>query len=269
MFKKEFFYSKFTRTFLFMLVLTALAILLVSCAGKEVIGIDTTPPEKTILVPHKGDTGDLIRVDGVLLNDENNGIDAVPDNDWIRLEWKPIFDPDVDYLKLFRFGDYSELAQVDSLSRSQWMRNEYIDKKLHLEGAVGQEWSYYVETYDQFGNFAVSDTVSYKLIEKTQLVSPPNNHQASIKEPIVFEWMRTEDALHHRVIVFDSDYHYMWHEDYYIVEDSDYTLEYTGPDLTGYDMIIWRVDSFGDLEDPLGVSLSGSESRERVIYLTQ
>jgi hypothetical protein len=248
------------------LIFTASALLLMSCSGKEIIKVDKIPPGQVALIPHLGDTGDSVNGQR-RLNDSNNGIDAVPDSDWLRIEWQPILDPDVNHIKIFRYGDYSPVTEIDQLSRNQWIKNEYIDKSLSAESPVGQEWFYYVESWDLAGNFAVSDTVSYKLTEKPELVSPANNAVMSHNETITFAWRETQDALHYRVLVFDSDNKYIWHGDYFDVEESDYTLKYRGPDLSIYDAIIWRVDAFGDLVNEQGVSISGSESLERVLFL--
>jgi len=255
-----------------MIFIIIIPIILVNCSGKETFGIDTTPPAIVSLITHLGDTGDQIYVGSVLVNDENNGIDTVPGNNWIRIQWRTVQDPDLDYIKIFRFGDYSQETFVDSLSRSQVNLNQYLDSSLHLVNPVGQSWFYYVKGFDIHGNFSVSDTVSYKLLSKPILLTPADFAQVH-PDSLSFQWLKTNDALHYRVLVFDTDNNYIWHEDYHIDEYSEdiLLLEYRGPNLSLYDMIIWRVDTLDDIIydiDPHGISMSGAESLERIVNIS-
>lgn len=257
-----------------LLITTSVLSFIIGCTGKETTGVDTHIPEPPVMIPHLGDTGDSIYVGGELINDTNNGIDTVPDNDWIRIQWRRIDEPNVDYMKIYRFSDFQpDSVLVDSLSRTATRRNEYLDRTLDRANPVGQMWSYYTQLYLTNGNYSLSDTVSYKLTQKPFLMSPVNNVQLRPDE-IKFQWERTDDAIHYRILVFDADHEYIWHEDYYIIEDSDYILEYSGPDLSYLldheykdNLIIWRVDAFGSIDNEEGISISGAESRERFIEL--
>lgn len=252
----------------FILLILTLPLIFVNCSGKESLGIDTTPPEEVILIPHLGDTGDDILINDVPLNDSNNGLDAVPDNYGIRIQWRPVDDLKLDYIKIFRYGDYSPLSAVDSLSRSEVDRMEYLDSGLHHLNPAGQTWYYYVKGYSQHGFYSVSDTVSYGLLQKTTLMSPPANSQICLTDDdLTFQWWRTDDAIQFRLLIFDENNDYIWHHDYYIDEETEdvMTADYMGPDLTGYDTIIWRVDTMDNFVDE--ISMSGAESFERHLYL--
>lgn len=245
-----------------------LSLILIGCSGKEVLSSDKRIPDNPVFIPHLGDTGDDISVQGEKINDSNNGIDTVPDGDWIRIQWQRIDDPDIDHMKIYRYGDYAPLMVVDSLSRSQIKSQEFLDKQIQQLNPVGQKWSYYGELYLTNGYYSTSDTVSYHLLEKPFLTAPQNNVYASPDE-LEFKWLRTEDALHYRVLVFNADYEYIWHKDFYPIEDSDYKILYSGPDLTPYtdQKIIWRVDSFGSLINQDNITISGAESQENIINL--
>jgi len=257
----------------FLLFVLLIPVILINCSGKETFAVDTTPPDPVILIPHLGDTGDNILVGGVLVNDDNNGIDTVPDNNWIRLQWQTVIDPDLSYIKIFRYGDYAPTpVDIDSLSRAQINLNEYLDNRLHLQpNAFGQKWSYYIQGYDLAGNHSVSDTVSYKLLEKPLLLSPGDFEQISYSDPVIFQWWKTGDSLHFRVLIFDSDNNHLWHSDFFIDSDTEediLTFQYDGPSLEVYDMIIWRIDSFDDISyefHPEGIAMSGAESNERAL----
>ena len=63
-----------------------LLVLLFSCSGDDPPEKDKIPPTTPKLISHLGDTGDdPIIVNGVTvsLNDDNNGIDTVPDGNWL------------------------------------------------------------------------------------------------------------------------------------------------------------------------------------------
>ena len=260
---------KSIRIWLILLIVASFPLILINCSGTESFEVDTTPPDKVILIPHLGDTGDSLYVNGVLVNDSNNGIDTVPaDNNWIRIQWHTVLDPDLDYMRIYRFGDYSAVTLIHSLSRSEINQNEYLDNRLHHHNPVGQTWSYYVAGYDQHGNHSVSDTVSYKLLQKPILLNPPDSAQASLADTLSFEWYATNDAIHFRLLIFDQYDNYVWHYDYYEDEETEVTLvvDYMGPDLSGHDTIIWRVDSFDNI-NPDGIALSGAESYKRELHL--
>jgi hypothetical protein len=253
------------------IVLSIAPLIFSGCSGDEVISVDNTPPPPAVLIPHLGDTGDEIYIAGSLLNDSNNGLDTLPDGNFMRLQWDTITGANLDYAKIYRYGDYTALTLVDSLPRSAVVTNEYLDTNVGQQPNVYQMWNYYVELYSKNGQHSVSDTVSYKLLPEPELISPSNNAQIASSEDLVFRWMETGDVIHYRILLFDSDHDYIWHQDYYIVEDGDFSFTYNGPPLEDYNDIafIWRIDSFGDLYTEDGVSLSGSESRERFFFLGQ
>lgn len=252
------------------LLILSVTLLLVNCSGKETLSVDTTPPDPVLLIPHLGDTGDSIFVAGIKVNDNNNGIDTVPDNDWLRIQWRTVLDSDLDYIKIYRYGDYSPVTFIDSLSRNQVTLNQYLDNGLHHINPVGQSWYYYVRGYDLAGNYSVSDTVSYTLLEKPSLLSPADYEEVSLSQPITFQWWKPNDSLQFRLLIFDSDNNYLWHRDLYVdadIPDDIISLNYSGPNLSIYDRIIWRVDSFDDYNVE-GISMSGAESNERVLVLS-
>ncbi|MDZ4183028.1 MAG: hypothetical protein U1B83_09140, partial [Candidatus Cloacimonadaceae bacterium] len=80
------------------LVLLLTMIGLLSCAGEDDPDKDKIPPYPPTLIPHLGDTGDppvFYEGQWIVLNDENNGIDTVPDGNWIRIPWIPFIDTDL------------------------------------------------------------------------------------------------------------------------------------------------------------------------------
>ena len=136
-----------------------------ACAGEDTLGTDTTPPDKPDLIEHLNDTGD-IDIFGDTLNyynisgNEMNGIDALPEGDWIRIQWEHPLDNDLDYAQIFRFSlqDFI-ITKIDSISFPH--QDEYIDKYGSL---IGKDWFFFIKMFDTSGNFSVSDTVCYYLL---------------------------------------------------------------------------------------------------------
>jgi hypothetical protein len=253
-----------------LLILCCLAIILLAagCSGNDKITVDTIPPIPPILVPHLGDLGDAqVSYNGqmITLNDENNGIDAVPDGDWIKVSWEHFLDTDLDYVKIFRYDEINaDPVLVDSISAA----NEYyVDSRSQLSTHV--RYSYFIEVVDNNGNSAVSDTVSYALLSKQLLVSPANNEYIDSNN-ITFVWQRSGFISKVRVLVFDENQQYLWHRDIDVANEEDemttsmpsnwqQSLEYTG------NHIYWRVDAF-EWDNELQFFI-GSESYLRILYL--
>ena len=83
---------------IFILTTLLLLTLLFSCSGDDPPEKDKIPPTTPKLISHLGDTGDdPIIVNGVTvsLNDDNNGIDTVPDGNWIKVPWEKFVDNDL------------------------------------------------------------------------------------------------------------------------------------------------------------------------------
>ncbi|PID29762.1 MAG: hypothetical protein CSB55_01335 [Candidatus Cloacimonadota bacterium] len=199
---------------------------LFGCAGDSAGG-DHTPPIKPLLIPHIGNLGDkdqnnnwVSGFDEQKLSDENNGIDAVDDADWIRLMWYPLKDHDLDYLRVYRFyEDYSGiqgLTLIDSVSGNLNLNNSYTDRSLDQGSipAVDKTWYYFIELFDTSGNSSVSDTVGYHLLRKPVILSPENNGYIHNGEDLVFKWTIVPNVTIYRLIIFNEDMLYVWHYDF-------------------------------------------------------
>jgi hypothetical protein len=258
--------------------------LLYACTGDEHHSVDTVPPLQPSMIPHEGDLGDgqidytIETPDGfqnviVVASDENNGIDAVPDANWMRLQWwSPLPDDDIDYLNIWRFrqaGDgIVDLTMVDSV-RYDYSNppDTYLDQSLGngSASAVGNTWYYYIEAVDQAGNRTASDTVGYHLVEKAILMEPGADQTIANGSNVVFTWLplMSDSVSRYRVILFNASMDLLWSLD---VNDTDPETNYlqaayendngTGTLTPG--QYYWRVDVFTSETDPPG----GSESME-------
>ena len=265
----------------FILLLIPLLILL-SCTGKESLGIDTKAPNKPELVPHLGDTGDIIQSNLDTLNFyntididfENNGMDTVMEGDWIKTQWFPLEDSDIDFLKIYRFSnlDYN----LDTLNFVQIIdtvdyNNQvyYVDRSSMLTDKIN---FYFIEAFDNAGNSTLSDTTGYKLIDKPDLISPVDYAiiQAQDINDIVFEWLPSANAIQYRLLVFNENRELIWQNT--PLDIGYFTVQYDGPPVDAGSILIWRVDSFGHdseitIEGNYYVIESGAESIERYLSI--
>jgi len=245
-------------------------ILFMGCSGKDSVGVDTIPPIKPHLISHLGDTGDglVTTVEGDINmsldnnGDELNGIDAVPDNDGIKITWSPLVDTDLELIRIYRFSDFDTVSKIDSISIGN---AGYVDTpKDDNFIQSGIKYSYFIEVIDKAGNSTISDTVSYKLLDKQQLVYPASGAQLSTSS-LHFSWMKNGSVMKFRVLLFDQNHHYQWHKDIYPTNDTeDYDVNYDGF-LLANGTYYWRVDAF-DFDEDMNIYY-GSESLERTIYL--
>jgi len=248
-------------------------ICLIACSGKDKITNDNNPPIPPILIPHLGDLGDAaVTYNGLTFfpNDDNNGIDAFPDGDWIRVSWEHFLDSDLDYVKIYRFddspGDPVHLVSLVDSVRYDPTQDYYMDSKTPLQTNI--RYSYYIEVVDKSGNTALSDTVSYGLLSKQVLTNPGNNDIVSPSN-VTFSWQKSGSVSKFRLLVFDENHSYLWQKDVQVTNEGDFfeavwpnnpPQQYTGQ------FIYWRVDAL-EWDSELNTFI-GSESNERVLYLS-
>ncbi|NQV17056.1 MAG: hypothetical protein HQ534_00715 [Armatimonadetes bacterium] len=240
-----------------------------ACAGEDSLGTDTTPPDNPNLVEHLGDTGDIFGIDTLnfynIYGNEMNGIDALPEGDWIRIQWEHPLDNDLDFAQIFRFSLQENIVtKIDSISFPH--QDEYIDKYGSL---IGKDWFYFIKIFDTSGNFAISDSVCYNLLNKPVLIEPPDNNEPMPLDSLHFKWWDDQNVLTFRLLLFDSNYDIIWQYEPTGQPNagSAYEIEYDGPSIQPQ-QILWRVDAFGytmthEVEDKWHTVFSGSESEER------
>jgi len=249
-------------------VAVLMMMLLTSCAGEDETDKDTDPPFPATLIPHLGDTGDpptdyYNTPQPVVLSEENNGIDAVPDGDWIRLTWLPFIDTDLSHMNIWRYDEYNpEPVLVDTKPTNI---EQFLDSNSSLQ--IGTRYSYYIDLVDFSGNSSTSDTVSYALLSKVILVAPANNTTVTPGN-INFTWNRSGFASKFRAMVFDENHNYIWHQDLVVSFEED-PLSISFPVNTAQEYsgrsLFWRIDSF-ETDDELGIYI-GSESYEWIMHI--
>lgn len=235
---------------------------LTACSGEDNPDMDTTPPVAPTLIPHLGDVGDNLP-GGIVLTEENNGIDTVPDGNWIRIMWAPFVDTDLSHVKIYRYDSINtEPVVIDSIIAN---RSSYLDSRQQLQERL--VYSYFIDLVDTSGNSARSDTVSYGLLAKSLLIGPENNATV-FPGQIRFQFNRSGFVSSCRVIVMDENYDYVWHQNLDISAEED-PLEFVFPVNLAQQYqgrsLRWRIDTFDWSADMQG--FMGSESFERVMHI--
>ncbi|MEF3693771.1 MAG: hypothetical protein V3576_00305 [Candidatus Cloacimonadota bacterium] len=244
------------------LILVLLMLGLFACSGEDEPDKDTIPPVAPVMIPHLGDVGDNFSGANAL-TEENNGIDTVPDGNWIRVMWEPFVDTDLSHIKIYRFDELDpQPALIDSIMAN---RSSYLDSKQQLQERL--VYSYFIDLVDTSGNSARSDTVSYGLLAKSLLIAPENNATV-IPGQITFSFNRSGFISSCRVLVMDENYDYVWHQDLNISNEED-PIEMVFPVNLANQFrgrsLRWRVDTLDWSEELQG--FMGSESLERIMHI--
>ena len=254
-------------------------LLLFSCTGKEILDVDTKAPNKPQLIPHLGDTGDiqgnldtLNYYSTIDVDFESNGMDAVMEGDWIKTQWFPLEDSDIDFLKIYRFSNidyYSDTLNFVQIIDTVDYDNQiyYVDKSSMLTDKIN---FYFIEAFDDAGNSTLSDTTGFKLIDKPILTSPSNYSEIQNINEVTFEWQPSANAIQYRLLIFNEDRELIWKNT--PLDIGYFSVQYDGPPVDAGSTLIWRVDSFGlnlpfIIEGNYYIIESGAESIERYLIV--
>ena len=148
---------------------------------------DVTPPNPPILIPH-GDDADTVET----------GIDAVPEGNWIYLEWRGNTEGDLAGYIVYR----DTLPTPAFFPLTQLIQDTfYLDQNVTL----GITYFYTVTAVDSAGNESTrGNTVQYALKPKPTLLDPLENELRPQGE-IIFRWeLDLENDGYFIVKVFSS-----------------------------------------------------------------
>ncbi len=164
-----------TNTFI-ILILSNMLLLLISSCGKDIDNIDEEPPARPVF---KAKTLDS--------EFEEQGIDAVSDGDYIRIEWKPNSEEDLEGYKLFR-GESSNIDStwIELTNELDERDSFYVDRDFSLLN--DRQWFYRVSAYD--GNENDSDTsivIRYKLLYKADISLEKLDNNGNIRVTVVYQ----------------------------------------------------------------------------------
>ena len=264
------------------LILLVSLLMLLNCTGKENLGVDTEAPNKPELILHIGDTGDIIDFQGNSdtlnfyntsdVDFENNGMDAVMGGDWVKTQWFPLEDSDIDFLKIYRFSDIDYNSDtlnfvqiIDTVDYDDQIY--YVDQSSMLTDKIN---FYFIEAFDNAGNSTLSDTTGYKLIDKPNLISPTDYDTYGNVYDVTFEWLPSANAIQYRLLIFDEERELIWQNT--PLDIGYFSVQYDGPSVEAGSMLIWRVDSFGHdseiiIEGNYYAIKTGAESIERYLFI--
>ena len=256
------------KSYVLLVLALLVALCMLSCSGEDNPEHDNDPPTAPTLIPHLGDVGDpgtdyynLPELVGI--TEVNNGIDTVPDDNWIRIAWMPFIDTDLSHVKVFRFDEFNpNPVLLDSIPSNT---DEFLDNATNLQERT--IYSYFIDLVDSSGNVATSDTVSYALLTKC-IPTAPQNNATVVPGQITFTWDINDVVSFCRLLVLDENYEYIWHQDWVPAFPED-VPEIIFPvnlasDNAGHSLR-WRVDAFDWSEDLQGYM--GSESNERIMHI--
>jgi len=257
-----------------------------SCEKKATTEGDKLPPAAPVLIPASGAVTDPHRLD----TERDAGIDAVPDQNWIELQWEPPTEnedgsPLIDLAGYYIYRgvwiDTLGAVVLDSLPLAtveEPLRDSYIDAS-PLE--LGTTYFYTITAYDLARNeSAFSDTVNFRLVAKAIPNTPADDQTISIHdEPLEFSWRsggsEVEDLFFFYVKVFHHEAPektLVWKSKAFSTFDFLHTrYGETGIVRTGYETLppgnyTWRVDIYGETPE---WGPWGSESREVRFIITE
>ena len=152
------------------LILTALVFLCFSC-GQDTSSEDISPPEAPIWCEKSVEYAEI-----------ETGIDAVPQGNWIYLEWEPNTDEDLAGYQVWRMAedDTTETFQLLQILTLTQLTNpnqpNFTDMSSEVapDPSTGFERGYYysLNAFDDLGNqSSFSDTIYYELLRKPQSLS--------------------------------------------------------------------------------------------------
>lgn len=233
-------------------LLLVLGIMLIACSGDDDFEKDNTAPYKPNLIPHLGDAGDGQITYGnstFILDDTNNGIDAEYGESGIRLMWNPlIYDNDLEKIIVYRYMN-DDIEVIDTLNSISAESDYFVDNGREPNFiSYEDKFSYFIDVYDRAGNSTRSDTVHYRLCEKTFPTSPQNGVNLESSSNLVFDWVDLGDYGFYRLLLFNADYELIWLKDVLpdVVDgnaNDDSSVGYTGGQLASGNYY-WRVDVF-------------------------
>jgi hypothetical protein len=168
---------------------------------------------------------------------------------------------------VFRFANLSGLETPVLISPHQGLRGdaiEFIDSFDEVPSEVGVDWNYFIVAFDLAGNYAVSDTVSFILMDKPILMEPTMGalmNNLRLRETW-FTWEYEGTPANYRFLIFEDDDgkagNLVWSYDSSSIHEP--MIRFTGTQDLEVGRYLWRVDVKGWVPDENGIIRSGAKS---------
>ena len=230
--------SKFKLSHIILILITSIT----GCSKGTGPGEPPPPPE---LLPNPSDTSPIER-----------GIDAVPERDWIRVEWVAVTWKDLAGYEVWRRAEDEVVFElVDTIPVEETVGDTISWDDTDFPLLV--EYSYNVRSFTESGlRSDRSNDVSYRLLAKPQPSSPSSREVISDTNPVFnFFWGESGDLIREFVIkVIDESGRYIW-----ISDPGTYSIEFGHSSEIAYNSdgnavleelpsgnYRWRVDASGD-----------------------
>ncbi len=235
----------FTR---FGMLIASLALLGTGCERGS--NKDTVAPDPPVVLPASECT-----------SADEQGIDAVPDRDRIRLEWWVGSEEDLAGYEIYRHREGEAVDSLVAVLLIEEISGEvafYEDEDVALQ----MRYFYTIKAFDEANNAStVSDTLTYMLLSKLMPDQPRGDITDRIPE-FVFQWGDDPLPIVSYVIkVTDVMGTYLWISDLFIAQEYDTPVHIVynvdgraNSDSLESAVYFWRVDGVGAEE------YSGSES---------
>lgn len=247
---------------IFFLLLIIPEMFIFRCAEDTVLE-DLTPPRAPVLQPKSADTAAV-----------ESGIDAVPEGDWIYLEWEPNPEEDLAGYFVYRstdslFGfDTTGIVQVDQ----PFSDSSFVDKDPGVappENSSGDTLYYFVTAYDRSDNESQpSDTVHYQLVQKADNLS----ENGDLRTPTL-KWHYPPTNYYPEAFLVklyhDDTGDLLWLYRHPTPYGSEFEVDYNSDGTATLDSLMvsvkyrWRVDAV------MIDSTAGSESHEKDFIVTE
>ena len=182
------------------------------------------------------------------------GIDAVPEANWIKLDWSISDKRNTKELNLYRLeGEEKNFSLIKTLS---YKDSTWIDNSVELY----HRYFYYLRAIDRKGNLgAPSDTVDYMLLNKAQQLSVTSG----VKPKFLWVIINPRELSQYIIKVFTMSGEKVWFAtvttDFDGTEEAIFNFDNSAKQdsLSKNEQYVWRIDIVGI--DPH----SGSESEYR------
>jgi hypothetical protein len=164
---------------------------------KQKVTVESEKPSRVVFLHNTSDTSQF-----------ESGMDAIPEGDFIQLEWIPSSEDIVTgyeiYRKETREGAFQKIAGADEVEA---YRDVYIDEV----DTIGIRYFYYMLAVTPDGEKSdPSDTLDYALIKKAKLIEPIGDCGEQMP---VFRWKDENDVTQQGYIirlVEQSNEDYVW-----------------------------------------------------------